>query len=85
MLRAMGIGPQDVFGGGQGQPGMDPDEMKIGNEADLGGNPVGVLQELCMKMKFPPPTYEVPFNDNHILITQLCYLALLSLKRFTLS
>ncbi|ODN02647.1 RISC-loading complex subunit TARBP2 [Orchesella cincta] len=64
MLRAMGLGPQDVFAGPPGQPGIDPEEVRLGNDADLGGNPVGVLQELCMKMKFPPPTYEVHSEEG---------------------
>lgn len=72
MLRAMGLGPQDVFAGSgpNQQPGLDSDEIRIGStDADLGGNPVGVLQELCMKMKFPPPTYEVRnFKANSIII-----------------
>ncbi len=39
----------------------DGDELRGGGlESDVGGtNPVGLLQELCMKMKHPPPTYEV--------------------------
>lgn len=28
-------------------------------DADGEGNPVGILQELCMKLKYPPPVYEV--------------------------
>jgi RISC-loading complex subunit TARBP2 len=30
----------------------------------LGGNPVGILQELCMKMKLPPPGYDVHSEEG---------------------
>jgi len=40
------------------------DDSRGGMDSDLAGNPVGLLQELCMKMKHPPPTYEVHSEEG---------------------
>ena len=68
MLTSMGILPKDSSGVGRHDNddcGQDNDDLQGGLDGDLGGNPVGLLQELCMKMKHPPPTYEV-HNTNYI-------------------
>jgi dsRNA-specific ribonuclease len=64
MLRSMEVvAPHELFelGDAPPVPAIESGES-ISVEApdgESGANPVGILQELCMKMKYPPPTYEV--------------------------
>ena len=60
MLRAMNVTAKDVYGVNK-YSGRNflVDELHLGSDNDMGGNPVGILQELCMKMKQPPPNYDV--------------------------
>jgi len=39
-----------------------PDQSRAADDSD--SNPVGILQELCMKMKYPPPIYEVEGEEG---------------------
>jgi RISC-loading complex subunit TARBP2 len=60
ILKAMNISTKELFGECYGE--VDPVEMEDtraggSDSGDPSGNPVGLLQELCMKMKLPPPTY----------------------------
>lgn len=61
MLSMMGVVSQGASSmDRQEQDAVVPDGSSTIDDSDLGGsNPVGLLQELCMKVKHPPPTYEV--------------------------
>ena len=42
-----------------GGKSFSPDETCIGDDGDLKGSPVGILRDLCIKMKLPKPSYHV--------------------------
>jgi len=76
MLRSIGVvAAHELFEMEEPPPILaieGPDEQHgNGIEAEGDGNPVGILQELCMKLKYPPPTYDV----KDILIRHLFDLA----------
>lgn len=70
MLRAMREISGDIVGLDDMERANEAyEEPRVsGAEPDFGGNPVGVLQELCMKMKYPPPTYDVSFKRSLIFV-----------------
>lgn len=76
MLIAMKVAPSEIVGDRSGTAGQaELDELRAPSDSDLGGNPVGLLQELCMKMKFPPPNYDVRFsNQFEIIFIQIVYI-----------
>jgi len=56
----MNISTKELFGETYGEiPSIDTEDARAGVDSDPNTNPVGLLQELCMKMKLPPPTYMV--------------------------
>ena len=63
------VAPHELFEIGESSmlPAIESGEaMSIeAPDGESGGNPVGILQELCMKMKYPPPTYEVRICAKH--------------------
>ena len=60
------IGAQNSGKAGAGQPTIPDLATEILSPYDDGiqGNPVGVLQEMCMSRRWPPPTYDLNHEEG---------------------